>query len=48
MGHPPRRVADKIGIRITIYGGDFSGYLLYRQKVEEKILNLCLSFLVAS
>ena len=48
MGHPPRRIADKIGIRITLYGGGFCGYIIYSQKLEKDAFHLCLSFLVAS
>ena len=48
MGDPPLWIADKVGIRITVYGGGYSGYLLCDQRLEEKTWNLCLPLLVAS
>ena len=48
MGHPPPWIADKIGIRITFYGGGFFGYLLCHRGLEEKTCNLYLPLLVAS
>ena len=38
MGHPPHWIADKIGIRITLYGGGFCGYLLCQSKAGGKKL----------
>jgi hypothetical protein len=47
MVSPPRWSADKIRIRITVYDGGFSGYLVCSQRLEGQTCNPCLSLLVA-